>query len=471
MRVYVIFIAITLSACYQSYQAKPLQPEVSSQDLLNASPEQAGFKQYVTSQMPAAGWPVQRWDISTLTAAAIFFHPALKVVKSNYDVAVADLKVAGLKPQVGFNALVSRSNKTSDEVDPSSNVVGLSIPIVTAGKTEIAQEIAKHQVHTAEIQIGEAAWGLRNQLSLDLIDRAEKQAMLKNIAKLKTVQAALLAAYRKRLDAGMIGKSEILTIQLQYDQTASQLQQMQSSLSLVEQKIMHDAGLSDEQQSKINILSFDMDEPLRKTNQYKSLLKSSASIRKQALVNRMDIQRALATYAQAESKLKLQIAKQYPNISIDPGIEFSFGDFIWMLGINSLISTASYNDTLLTQAKQVRENEAAKFYALQYQVITLSEQSYKKYIQSAQILVQMIHDTQDQPKRMQLLERQWKAGLIDKVEWLQSQVQFYINEQRLIMQKSAVLRALLEIENAIQKPFLLSDQGLPNQITPKFVTP
>jgi len=471
MRVYVIFIAITLSACYQSYQAKPLQPEVSSQDLLNASPEQAGFKQYVTSQMPAAGWPVQRWDISTLTAAAIFFHPALKVVKSNYDVAVADLKVAGLKPQVGFNALVSRSNKTSDEVDPSSNVVGLSIPIVTAGKTEIAQEIAKHQVHTAEIQIGEAAWGLRNQLSLDLIDRAEKQAMLKNIAKLKTVQAALLAAYRKRLDAGMIGKSEILTIQLQYDQTASQLQQMQSSLSLVEQKIMHDAGLSDEQQSKINILSFDMDEPLRKTNQYKSLLKSSASIRKEALVNRMDIQRALATYAQAESKLKLQIAKQYPNISIDPGIEFSFGDFIWMLGINSLISTASYNDTLLTQAKQVRENEAAKFYALQYQVITLSEQSYKKYIQSAQILVQMIHDTQDQPKRMQLLERQWKAGLIDKVEWLQSQVQFYINEQRLIMQKSAVLRALLEIENAIQKPFLLSDQGLPNKITPKFVTP
>lgn len=471
MRVYVIFIAITLSACYQSYQAKPLHPEVSSQDLLNASPEQAGFKQYVTSQMPAAGWPVQRWDISTLTAAAIFFHPALKVVKSNYDVAVADLKVAGLKPQVGFNALVSRSNKTSDEVDPSSNVVGLSIPIVTAGKTEIAQEIAKHQVHTAEIQIGEAAWGLRNQLSLDLIDRAEKQAMIKNIAKLKTVQAALLAAYRKRLDAGMIGKSEILTIQLQYDQTASQLQQMQSSLSLVEQKIMHDAGLSDEQQSKINILSFDMDEPLRKTNQYKSLLKSSASIRKEALVNRMDIQRALAAYAQAESKLKLQIAKQYPNISIDPGIEFSFGDFIWMLGINSLISTASYNDTLLTQAKQVRENEAAKFYALQYQVITLSEQSYKKYIQSAQILVQMIHDTQDQPKRMQLLERQLKAGLIDKVEWLQSQVQFYINEQRLIMQKSAVLRALLEIENAIQKPFLLSDQGLPNQITPKFVTP
>ena len=55
----------------------------------------------------------------------------------------------------------------------------------------------------------------------------------------------------------------------------------------------------------------------------------AAALQTTALLNRLDIRIALEKYAAAESKLKLELAKQYPDLVISPGYAFEFGDNIW----------------------------------------------------------------------------------------------------------------------------------------------
>ena len=65
-----------------------------------------------------------------------------------------------------------------------------------------------------------------------------------------------------------------------------------------------------------------------------------------------------------------------------------------------------------------------------------------------------------QSRRKQQLESQWHKGLIDKTEYLQTEIQFYAAQQRLVVQQANVLRALQEIENVMQRPILLSQQNV-----------
>ena len=459
MRTLICLSPLLLSACGVMYQTQPIQQQQNIDVIEQAAPSQDGFREFVQTQYPQTAWPFQSWDIDRLTLSALYFHPALKVAKSDYAVALAGITAAGLRPQIGLNGQLDKSNQANDDISPWAYGLQVDIPVITANKRQINIDIAKHQADIAKILISETAWMLRQQLSLDLIMLAEQQALHASLSKLQQAQANLLNAYQKRLDIGVAGKSDVLPIRLQHDQSAWQLQQLTLQIRQTEQKILHDAGLTNQNNARLNIAPINLSQVLKARFDEPQAYQDAKTIQHYALTNRMDIQRGLAQYAKAESQLRLAMAKRYPDFSISPGILYEYGDKIWSLGIGSMLNLLNKSSDLWAHAEALRQNEATRFYALQHQVIQLSEQAYLKYRDAANLLITMTHAYTQQSRRKQQLESQWHKGLIDKTEYLQTEIQFYAAQQRLVVQQANVLRALQEIENVMQRPILLSQQN------------
>src|SRR5713101_3917523 len=59
---------------------------------------------------------------------------------------------------------------------------------------------------------------------------------------------------------------------------------------------------------------------------------SAKEVQRLALLNRIDLRRELAQYAAADEALKLEIAKQYPDINITGGYSWEGGENIFELG-------------------------------------------------------------------------------------------------------------------------------------------
>ena len=88
---------------------------------------------------------------------------------------------------------------------------------------------------------------------------------------------------------------------------------------------------------------------------------SPAEIRRDALLDRLDIRRALAQYAAAEGDLQLEVAKQYPDIQIAPGYTFEERNNFFTLGLSITLPIFNRNQGPIAEAEAKRREAAATF--------------------------------------------------------------------------------------------------------------
>src|SRR5881397_3969748 len=88
---------------------------------------------------------------------------------------------------------------------------------------------------------------------------------------------------------------------------------------------------------------------------------TSAEARRVALQGRSDILSALGDYVAAEAELRLQIAKQYPDVHLSPGYQYDQGDNKWTLGI--VREQLTTTDALFAAAQQQQQSAEAQLRA------------------------------------------------------------------------------------------------------------
>nr|MBA3893800.1 TolC family protein [Gemmatimonadales bacterium] len=74
-----------------------------------------------------------------------------------------------------------------------------------------------------------------------------------------------------------------------------------------------------------------------------------------AIGRRHEVSRALAEYALAESRLRLQVARQYPDLELDPGFIWDQGVHRWTLALALPALLASRNRGPIGEARAARE--------------------------------------------------------------------------------------------------------------------
>ncbi len=448
-----IFCGLTASCTKEKYTAKPLDAKQVSAKILNKSLSDVAFKAYLIKQGYAVSdWPIQQWGLDELTYAALYFNPQLDVAKAQLALANTSITTANQRQNPTLNATTARSNRANGDISPWSYGLDVEIPIVTNNKREIRVDKAERLRDAAQLSVAEIAWQLRSQIAKDLMAYHENIAAQQALSQELNTHTSIINMLKKRVELGLLASTALNDAKLLSQKTEITSNLLSSQLIAIRGNLATNIGLSLEQLNTVSIKPIQIDAVL---NQESTLLNTPEQLKilqQNALLNRLDIRRSLAKYAAAEAKIKLEVAKQTPDIALTPGYIFEFGDRIWSLGFSSLINLLNKNPTLIAEATNLREIEGAQFEVLQSNIIGELNLAYANYQSS----LQQMHKTQSQlnfqASQQQSLQNQFDKGLIDRLVLTQNKLLYLASEQQLLSLQFNCLKAAIHIEDLMQRP-------------------
>lgn len=392
----------------------------------------------------AEAFPIRQWSVRELTLAAFFFDPQLAVARAQWRASQAEEITAGQKPNPTVSGSAEHHSRAHD-VSPWTVTFGLDIPLETGNKRQIKQDRAASLSEAARIDIGQQAWQVRDRVQRSLTDYRAALLQTTLLQREIDLDSAIVQMQEKRLEAGMVSDTDLGTARTQLLKAQQALAANANRLSELRAGIAAAVGVPAQSLDNVHI---DTDLPAPVTADRLP----SADIQRAALLNRLDIRSALARYAATESALRLEIARQHPDIVLSPAYSFDQGDNRWSLGLSLLLALLNKNEGPIAEATALRALEAKRFEALQIKVITEQQQALAQYRGRLAELEQAEKLLTAQRQRMAQSEHQFESGYIDRMEWTSIQLENQTAEQGRLNAAIEAQKALATLEDALQYP-------------------
>lgn len=442
-------VALLAACAMQTYAPAPIVPAQQADQFRARSLDSAELRAYLRTQgYPAQTWPIKQWGLHELTLAAFFFHPRLELARARAGQAEAAGVTAARRPNPGIALGSEHHSDTAGGVSPWTLGFTLEIPLETAGKRDIRMQRAAALGDAARFDLGQIAWEVRSRLRSALLDYAAAEQTLALLQKESEQQQQIVAMLEKRLALGMVSDIDLANARLQQQKTAQLLDGERGRLPQLRAAIAAACGLP---AAALEAVQLD-------TRQVTTLpapeLLPPAEVQQAALLNRLDIRAALARYAAAESALKLEIAKQYPDLTLAPGYTYDQGDRLWTLGFSLLLGLLDRNEGPIAEAEAQRAAEAAQFELLQTRVIGEQEQARSAYLAAYQQMNRALQLLAAQGTRQQRLQRQVDAGYSDRLELAGAGLEALQEERGLQQAAYRAQLALGRLEDAVQRPLV-----------------
>jgi len=182
---------------------------------------------------------------------------------------------------------------------------------------------------------------------------------------------------------------------------------------------------------------------------------ASADVRRTALQSRPDILGALAEYAASESALQLEIAKQYPDLRLEPGYQYDQGDNKWSLGIIVDLPILNQNQGPIAEAEAKRRESAARFNALQAKVLAEIDRATEAVQVAEKNSLALRSLVDEQTKRVNGVAAQVRVGAVEQIELLNAQFESLTAEQAQLDGRLKLQQAVGALEDAVRRPFEL----------------
>ena len=397
----------------------------------------AGLKSFLAEQHAGSAWTVDK-----LALAAAYFHGDVKVAQAMAEEAEAGITTAAQRP----NPTLSFSpgyNSTSSGISPWIITPSFDVPIETAGKRGKRIALAQAEVERAKLMVAAAGWEARNKVRkamLDVYAGRENAALLK-------AEIALHDEALKKLDAqvkaGEAPAFELTTARLSLNRSKLALHDAEKQAATAMAQLASAVGVPS---AALEVVTLDF-------TSFDSFPEAPGNAaRKKALTHRSDLLAALADYKAAEAALRLEIAKQYPDVHFGPGYELDQTDNKWTLGLSVELPVLNQNKGPITQAEAKHKTAAAKFEAKQAAVFGEIEAALAAYraaqakaSTAAQLADEAAHAS-DTTKRMV------EAGELGPLELVRRRIEASASALSRLEAKLQTQEAIGQLEAALQLP-------------------
>jgi outer membrane protein TolC len=271
-------------------------------------------------------------------------------------------------------------------------------------------------VVSAQANLDAAKWQVRGKVRKNLLDlyaATEREALLQR------QQAGQDEVLKRTEDRAAAGEAS------RFEATQSRLLANQTRLLLAEahkQSVESHVGVAD----AVGVTGRALDGVALDFSEFKNAPapRGIASLRRESLRKRADILAALADYATAEAALRLEIAKQYPDLHISPGYAFDGGTNKWeTAGISLTLPILNQNRGPIAEAEVKRKQAAVKFQALQARAIGEIDRAaagYRAAFEKLHIAGAMF---ETQEKQFKSSESLVKAGEADRLALITAEVE------------------------------------------------
>lgn len=361
MRRAAAFTAVLLGACVR-YQPAPLDPARGPDTYRARRLDDTALVAWVGEHY---GTPpsAETWTAGQLAVAALALRPDLAVARGDVTRARAAGITARARPQPGIQGDVERFTWGQEQGGPW--VVGFGVPITLelggkrgaralAADARLAERgfAVRETAWTATREVRDAAWAL--QVTHELA------AAVRRVADL---QAAVLEGLETRFRDGSIGASEIARARA--DDRGARLATALAAAAedAARTALARAVGVPVAAVERLSVTRLassgcDWADPARQTE-----------AERMALQNRYLVGGAVAAYAVADAELRVEIARQYPDLQLTPGFVFDQATNRWTLGWAFPSLALHRNRGPIAEATARREQAGAGVAAAQMAVL------------------------------------------------------------------------------------------------------
>src|SRR6516225_11510267 len=426
----------------QRYRPAPLAPAETASSLAARSLNDSGLRRFVEQNLGQElnPWPPLEWDLRMLTLAAFYFNPALDAARARVASTEAAIVTAGARPNPTI---------TLTPGIPSPYLLGfdLQVPIETAGKRGYRLDEARNLSEAAKLDLAETAWKVRSGVRAALLDHFTAARDLVLLQSEEETRAQLIALLAQRLRVGDIARPELEASRFALLQTQIAIHAAEGRLAETRAALAAAIGIPVCGMESVRLSWSDFEEP----PSAQSL--SPKIVQAEAVLNRLDVRRALIEYEAAEAALQLEIAKQYPDFQIGPGYQLEERNSFFTVGLAVTLPIRNRNQGPIAEAEARRKEAAARFLSSQAQAIAQSEGALARYQAALSELGEARESlTKLQGEREQMTTRAVQIGESDRLALNGVMLERSAVAQAWFGALVRAQQALGELEDAVERP-------------------
>jgi outer membrane protein TolC len=434
---------VLLTGCAaRRYQAAPIVPTETASMLQSRSFSDAGLQAFLQKNLaqPERKATPNTWDVGTLWLAAQYFNPALEAARSRIAEAKAAIVTAGARPNPNLGIAPGIPS-------PYLLTLDFAVPIETAGKRGYRIESARSLDQAANFDFADTVWKLRSGVRAALLDYLLASRNLKLLLSEEKIREDQVNLLEQRFAVGEIPRPDLDLARIEFLKTHIAISTAEGQVGQTRAALAAAIGIPVAALQGVDFSWSNLDSP----PSAESL--SPQQIQREAVVNRLDVRRALAQYAATESDLQLEIAKQYPDVAIGPGYTYEEKNNFFTLGISTTLPIFNRNQGPIAEADARRKEAAAAFLDKQLQVIAGSEQALVLYAAALRELTEADTSLRTlQEQQEQMTRRAVDIGEQDRLSLNGVQIESAVLARARLDALSRAQRALGQLEDSVQRP-------------------
>ncbi len=368
--------AVGLLAGCVPYRPKPIDPPRLEKEFRGRTLADPGLRAFVVANGGAnAGpgpseWPPPKLGLPDLVLAGFYFSAELDAARARVEIAEAGIVTAGARPNpsVGIGG-----GYTNSPESPLVFRVSPSFTIETAGKRGYRILQAQSLAEAARLELAGTAWRIRSSIRTALADHLFALRERDLLEAEEAVRAEAVTIMVQRLTVGEVSRpdvdlarTDLLSVSLLARAAAGRVNETLAALAAAMGVPVSALG------------GAQLDWPEFDKPPGEGAL-SLATVQRAGLLNRIDLRRLLAEYAAADASLRLELARQYPNIDLGPGYDFDEGHNKFTFGPALTLPLFNRNQGPIAEAAARRNEMAARFATLQAEAIGEMEKSLAQY--------------------------------------------------------------------------------------------
>ncbi len=427
------------------YHAAPISPPALAAALYHRSLDDPNLRSWMkqASGFEPPSWPLETWDLNSLTLAAYYFSPDLDIARANAAVADAAVTTAGMKPNptVGIGP--------GYESPPDSQFImgfNFDLPIETAGKRGYRIAGATHLSEASRLQLAQTAWAVRSRVRAALVDYLFAVRTVAALRQQVTLETRYPDLIERQVQVGEIAQPEVTTAQIALTQLRQALVTAEGQVNTTHAALAAAIGIPDSALAGKELLWPGIDEPPIPASL------PPQTMREAAVANRLDVQRALEQYEAAQSNLQLQVAKQYPDIHLGPGYNYEEGAHFISLNLSAVLPLRNHNEGPIAEAEAQRKAAGAQLLATQSTVISDSDRALAQYATAYASLEEARRSVSQLQEQQRVAEQLLHAGETGQLSAIGAELQTVIAERALLDARLQAQLSLGLVEDALERP-------------------
>jgi len=438
-------LAALLSACVH-YTPRPRPPERIAVGFTQRTLSDPQLRALLERQLPARAWPRPQWDRADLLVAMLYFNDGLAAGRASARVATAGTRTAREHP----NPTVTLMSEYANQHDGAPLWLWAVVTdwLLDAGARRGARiALADLAAQRAGYDLAELTWKQRGALrraAADLLITEREIALRETV---NTDRQAQLDMARRRLEVGAASRGDLDRLVRDALQDEQQLHDARRRASLARSALAVAVGVPVKVLAGLKLGWEQLDDPPA----VDALQLERA--RDEALLARADVHGAVVAYGTAEQALRLEVARQYPEVHLGPAYTWDHGIRRYQFNLGLTLPLMNRNAGAIGEAEARREEAGARLEA----TVALAWQEIDEAIRQWQLararLTEVRGPVYDAAQRIYAqTARGFDAGANDRTELVAARVAHTLAELQVLDAVRTAQEALATLEDALRRP-------------------